>query len=345
MVSARLIIDAESPQAVIGVDVGGTSIKAALCDRNCTMLDGAVRSTPAADGAEAVLAAICATVEELAGRATDRRLAVARVGLVMPGVLDPAAGLVRYSANLPWRELPIAAEIAGRVGLPVAIEHDVRAAGLAEARLGAARDVPDALYVSIGTGIAAASVVGGQLVTGSSGLAGEIGHQPVLPGGEPCGCGQRGCAEAYASAAAISRRYQARAGRPATAAEVIERAGAGDPVAGAVFGEAVDALAHILIGCVLLLDPGLIVLGGGLALAGDALLQPLAERLRTGLAWRGTTGRDEPTGRDGTTGRDAPTGRDGAPPLRTARFGDQAGRIGAALIGWQAVDGRPASGR
>jgi len=303
------------------VDVGGTGIKAALCDRDCAVLATASRPTPAAEGVPAVLAAICDIIDELSGRAEQRRLSVAGIGLILPGVVDPAAGLVRYSANLPWRDLPIAEQIRRRVGRPVAIEHDVRAAGLAEARLGAARDVPDALFLGIGTGIAAASIVGGRPVAGSGGLAGEIGHLPVVAGGEPCGCGRRGCAERYASAAAISRRYQARTGRPASAAEVIELAATGDPAAGGVFDEALAALSQLLIGCVLLLDPELIVLGGGLALAGDALLDPLADRLRTGLAWR------------------AATGRPAAPPLRTARFGDQAGRIGAALVGWQAVPG------
>jgi len=303
------------------VDVGGTAIKAALCDRDCAVLDTASRPTPAAEGVPAVLAAICDIIDELSGRAEQRRLSVAGIGLILPGVVDPAAGLVRYSANLPWRDLPIAEEIRRRVGRPVAIEHDVRAAGLAEARLGAARGVPDALFLGIGTGIAAASIVGGRQVAGSGGLAGEIGHLPVVAGGEPCGCGRRGCAERYASAAAISRRYQARTGRPASAAEVIELAATGDPAAGGVFDEALTALSQLLIGCVLLLDPELIVLGGGLALAGDALLDPLADRLRTGLAWR------------------AATGRPAAPPLRTARFGDQVGRIGAALVGWQAVPG------
>jgi glucokinase len=306
-------------EAVLAVDVGGTGIKAALCDRDCAVLDARSRPTPAADGTSAVLAAICDTIDELSGRAAARRLRAAGIGLILPGLVDPAAGLVRYSANLPWRDLPIAAEIASRVGLPVAIEHDVRAAGLAEARLGAARDVPDALFVGIGTGIAAASIVGGRPVAGSGGLAGEIGHLPVVAGGEPCGCGQRGCAERYASAAAISRRYQARTGRPASAAEVIGLSAAGDPAAGGVFDEALAALSQVLTGCVLLLDPALIVLGGGLALAGDALLEPLAERLRAGLAWR------------------AGPGRPAAPPLRIGRFGDQAGRIGAALVGWQAV--------
>jgi glucokinase len=299
-------------EAVLAVDVGGTGIKAALCDRNCTVLTTAVRDTPVAEGVPAVVAAICAVIEELATKAGT---AIAGVGLILPGVVDAAAGIARYSANIGWRELAIRDQVRHRVGLPVAIEHDVRAAGLAEATLGAAKGIADALFVGIGTGIAAASIVGGRLVPGAGSLAGEIGHLPAVPGGEPCACGQHGCLERYASASAIARRYRARAGRPATAAEVIGLAERGDPVAGAIFDEALDALARTLIGCVLLLDPELIVLGGGLSLAGDVLLRPLVDRIEAGLAWR------DPV------------------PLRAAHFGDRSGRIGAALIGWQAADG------
>ncbi len=301
--------------AVLAVDVGGTSIKAAVCDRDCTVLATADRPTPVAEGTPAVLAAICTLAEQLSEQAANAGIAVAGIGLIMPGIVDPVAGIVRYAANIGWRDLPIAERVADRVGLPVAIEHDMRAAGLAEFRLGAARGVADALFVGIGTGIAAASITGGRLVAGAGNLAGEIGHLPAVPDGEPCSCGQRGCAENYASGAAIARRYRARAGRPASAAEVIELAGRGDPVAGAVFDEALTALSRALIGCVLLLDPQLIVLGGGLSLAGDALREPLSARINAGLAWRPPV------------------------PLCAARFGDQAGRIGAALIGWQAVRG------
>jgi glucokinase len=299
-------------ETVLAVDVGGTGIKAALCDRNCTVLAAATRDTPVAEGVPAVVGAICAVIEELAAQA---RPAVAGVGLILPGVVDAAAGIARYSANIGWRELAIRDEVRDRVGLPVAIEHDVRAAGLAEATLGAAKGIADALFVGIGTGIAAASIVGGRPVPGAGNLAGEIGHLPVVPDGEPCACGQRGCLESYASGSAIARRYSARSGRPATAAEVLCLAARGDPVAGAVFDEALDALARALTGCILLLDPELIVLGGGLSSAGDALLRPLAERIAAGLAWR------DPV------------------PLRTAHFGDRSGRIGAALIGWQAAGG------
>ncbi|MEO6700350.1 MAG: ROK family protein [Jatrophihabitantaceae bacterium] len=329
-----------SQDAVIAVDVGGTEIKAALCDPDGSALARLRRPTPVGDGGTGAVAAVCELIDELAGKPAlqaDRR--VRGVGLILPGVVDAAAGIARYSVNIGWRELAIRELVSNRVGLPVAIEHDVRAAGLAEASLGAARDVDEALFLAIGTGIAGASIVNGRLISGSSNLAGEIGHLPVFPDGETCACGQQGCTETYASAAALSRRYQALnalnapsapsapntvsdrlADPPAArlgAEQVLARAEAGDPIASQVLDEALTALSRALICYIMLLDPALIVIGGGLSLAGDRLLQPLAAAIEAGLRWRP------------------------APPLVTARFGAESGRVGAALVGWRAYGEQP----
>jgi glucokinase len=129
------------------------------------------------------------------------------------------------------------------------IEHDVPAAALAEVRTGAARGRAEVLHVAIGTGLAGALVTGGSLVQGAAGLAGEIGHVPVVPDGERCACGQQGCAEACASAASVAGRYAGAAGAaPVPAEEVFARAGAGDPVARAVIGDAVVALTRMVLG-------------------------------------------------------------------------------------------------
>jgi glucokinase len=302
---------------VIAVDVGGTGIKAALCRPDGELIVARRLATPVDRGVPAVLAAIADVILELTTEASHRRHSVAGVGLILPGVVDPVAGIARYSTNLGWRDLPIRDEIQGRVGLPVAIDHDVRAAGLAEASLGAARGVAEALYLSIGTGIAAACITGGRIVTGAGGLAGEIGHLPVLPDGERCACGQVGCAETYASGAALARRYRSAGtefdAEHLDAEQVIARAAAGDPVAVRVFGEAITALARALINYTLLFDPALIVVGGGLSLAGARLLEPLAAAITAGLAWRS------------------------APALVPARFGADSGRLGAVLIGRQAA--------
>jgi glucokinase len=298
---------------VAALDVGGTSIKSALTTSAGVELLQSQRETPVSAGVDAVVDAIVDAVAELRARA---QADVVGVGLIFPGVVEAEAGIARYSANIGWRDLPIREIVSERVGLPVAIEHDVRAGGLAELRIGAARGTSEALFVPIGTGIAGAIITGGRVIAGPTAMAGEIGHIPVVPDGELCACGQRGCTENYASAAALVRRYRRIAGLPdeatVQAEDVITLAAKGDQAARQVFNDAVTALARALVTYTLLMDPQLIVIGGGLANAGEVLLAPLADQLQQGLAWRD------------------------APPLRPAHFGAGAGRIGAALIGWSA---------
>ena len=205
--------------------------------------------------------------------------------------------------------------MAARTGLPTALGHDVRAGGLAEARVGAGQGSRHVLFVAIGTGIAAAAVVDGVGYAGAHGAAGELGHVVVRPGGARCGCRQSGCLEAVASAAAVARRYADAAGRsPDGAAEVARLAAAGDPVATEVWDETVDALADGLLIGQAMFDPAVVVLGGGLAEAGDQLLVPLAHTLRQ----RATFHR--------------------LPRLMPAALGDEAGCIGAALLGSDLVE-------
>src|SRR5205823_5291438 len=153
-------------------------------------------------------------------------------GIVVPGVVDEDAGIARWSANVGFREVPLRDLLGGHLGLPAVLGHDVRAGGLAEARLGAGRGYRHVLFIGIGTGIA-----------GAHGAAGEVGHIVVRPGGPKCGCGVQGCLESVASAAAIGRTYAERTGIAATAAQVAGRAAADEPAAVGVWAEAVDALA------------------------------------------------------------------------------------------------------
>ena len=207
------------------------------------------------------------------------------IGLIAPGI-DEQTGHVMFAANLGWRDFPLGPRLGERHGLPVAAGHDVRTAGLAEALLGASQGFADSLMVMIGTGIAAAVVSHGQAVTGARGMAGELGHAPVFPDGEPCSCGQVGCLETYASASAIARRYRAFGGTGAPmAAEIAARLGS-DPIAGRVWDDAVGALSISLATVTMLLDPAVIVIGGGLAEADAVLLDPLRAALAGRLAWR-----------------------------------------------------------
>ena len=304
-----------SPSLVLAVDVGGTSIKAALLDR-AGVKHGQTRTpTPAAEGPERVVRAIETLSADLVARAGAEVVIAAAV--VVPGQVDSTAGIARYAANLGWRDVPLRDRLANRIGRPVVLSHDVGAAGVAESELGLTRGVDSAAIVVIGTGIAATFLSGGDKVVGAMGLAGELGHVPVFPEGEPCACGQIGCLETYASASAIVRRYHEQGG-------LAELGGSGaggvaarltiDPVADRVWTEAVTALAIGLTSVTMMFDPEIIVIGGGLSAAGATLLDPVRAALSARLTWR--------------------------PPPRVelSPLGDSAGLLGAGVLAWRLAD-------
>jgi glucokinase len=298
--------------SVVAVDVGGTSIKAGRVDDTGALLARETVATPVADGATAVVAAIAGAVRNLL--AED----VVAVGIVSPGVVDAARGVVAYATNLGFRDVALTGALQAELGVPVVLDKDVRATGLAERTLGSARDVADCLVVALGTGISALAVVGGVSIDGRTGLAGEIGHISVDPAGDPCPCGQRGCAERYASGAGIARRYRERTGVSRSAAELVGRLAA-DADAHAVWTEAAEALGAVLAATTLVLDPARIVLSGGLAAAGPALHAPVAGALAARLSWRP------------------------APELVVSPLAGDAGLLGAALLAWRAIGTAPPS--
>ena len=311
-------------KTVVAVDVGGTSIKSALVTTNARVLLRRRVATPVTDGPDAVVRAVREAVADLVATAGTTVPAspddgpgagpaeVVAVGLAVPGSVDAGAGVARFSVNLGWRDVPLRALVQQDTGLPTVVDHDVRAAGVAESTLGLTGGVDDSLLVVIGTGIAGVLTVGGSVVSGASGLAGEIGHLPVWPDGEQCPCGQRGCLERYASAAAISRRYSAATGTEVMAEDVV-RLSSSDPVARGVWVQAVDSLALALATCTMTLDPALIVIGGGLSQAGADLLDPLRSALAQRVRWRP------------------------APPVELSPLGASAGLIGAGVLATHAV--------
>lgn len=305
------------PPVAVAMDVGGTGIKCALIDADGRVRHAERRATGADRGPAAVLATIVDTAADLVATAIGTGLRPIAAGVVVPGVVDEVNGLAAWSANLGLRDVPLRALVADRIALPVALGHDVRAGALAEARLGAGRTAQRMLFVAIGTGIAGGFAIDGRIDPGAHGASGEIGHITVRTGPDatPCGCGGRGCLEAYASASAIARGYISHGhisgsyGEPGvTAAEVARRAAEGEARALEIWLDAVGVLADGLLTGVALYDPEVIVLGGGLAEAGDLLFTPLAEA----LASRRTFHR--------------------LPMLRRAELGDEAGCHGAALL-------------
>ncbi|MFF9109405.1 ROK family protein [Streptomyces sp. NPDC014805] len=301
---------------VIALDVGGTGMKAALVGTDGALLHQARRPTGREHGPDAV-------VENILGFAADLRAhgerhlggPAAAAGVVVPGIVDEQRGLAAYAANLGWRDLPLRDLLTRRLGVPVALGHDVRAGGLAEGRLGAGRGADRYLFVPLGTGIAGAIGIGGRVEAGAHGFAGEIGHIVVRPGGTPCPCGQRGCLERFASASAVSQAWAAACGDPdADAADCAKAVASGDPNAVRVWQEAVDALADGLVTALTLLDPRTLIIGGGLAEAGETLFTPL----RDAVAQRVTFQK--------------------LPEIVPAALGDTAGCLGAGLLAWDLLD-------
>lgn len=304
-------------EVAVAVDLGGTRMKCGLATRDGALLYRETRPTPRERGAQAVLDAVIETVVELGQKAVADGHQVRAVGLVVPGVHDPERGTVR-AENLAWVDVPVLEALRAAVDRdqPVVLAHDVRAGGYAELRRGALAGSTNALFLPLGTGIAAAMIVDGRLVSGD-GYAGELGHARFVPPeiAERCACGQLGCLETVASAAAVARRYAARTGRTVDGArEVLDLLAAGDPDAKAVWDDAVQALVDALVLYNTLLAPTRIAIGGGLIGAGETLLGPLREQVRARLAFQRE------------------------PEIVAAQLGEDAGCLGAALMAWDAVE-------
>lgn len=265
--------------AVLAVDVGGTRIKTHWQDAEGGRLGERIVTTPSCDDPLDTIDAIVDLTVRSALLPPPGLHPVA-IGVAVPGLVDEEKGFAIHSENLGWRDVDLARRFGDRTLLPVAVSQDVRAGARAESHSGSARGASSVLFVPIGTGVGAAIVLDGIVRAGSSNRAGEIGHIPVGSSTQPCICGRSGCLESIASAAAIRSRYNDRAAASVgSAAEVITRASLGDAVAASVWGEAIDALASSLSAADLILDLDLIVIGGGLSLAGDSLISPLRKRL------------------------------------------------------------------
>jgi glucokinase len=296
-------------ETVVGVDVGGTKILAGIVARNGTVGRTIEVPTPAAD-ANAILAEIDGVVGELLGDGPTA------VGLGVPMNLDPLTGVAYKATNLALENVDVAGRLRERFGVPVGIENDANAAALAEWRLGAGVGVKTLVLFTLGTGVGGGIVLDGRLYRGWA----ELGHVVVDADGEPCqgSCHGRGHLESVASGQAADRAARALYGEGADAHELVRRARAGeaDAVAsvtriGHFLGIAVGSLANIF-------DPELFIVGGGFGAAAGQLLLEAAE----------STGR-----------REAITPADTRLRVVPAMLGDEAGLVGAALVGFEALDG------
>jgi len=269
----------------IGVDAGGTKIEGVVvdCGGGGSILARVVAQTPATD-AEAAARTIVAVARELVATHPE----ALAVGVGAAGMVD-REGIMRYAPNVAWREFPLRERIERGVGLPTLVENDANAAAWGEFRFGAGRGSTHMLLVTVGTGIGGGLVTGGTLYRGAHGFAAEIGHIIVEPGGPRCGCGNLGCWEQVASGRAIGRlgREAAREHPQSLLAElaggdpervtgplVTDAAKQDDPVATHVLAEVGRRLGEGIAGLVNVLDPDLVVVGGGAVEAGDLLLEP-----------------------------------------------------------------------
>lgn len=256
----------------IGIDIGGTKTAAIAVSDDGTFGEVVKRST--GFGGRAVLHSAETSVRLLAARSGLAVSSLRSIGVGIPGAVDNASGVVSHAVNLGVSELALGAELGRRMGVPVHVENDVKAAALGAHHLttiaSGLSDGSSMAYLNLGTGLAAGIVQNGVLLRGVSGAAGEIGHLPVDPSGALCGCGQRGCLETVASGSAIARMWPSDAALPAV--ELFERAAAGDAEALAVqrtFFEGVAAGVRML---VLTVDVDRVVIGGGLSALGEPLI-------------------------------------------------------------------------
>jgi len=274
---------------VVGIDLGGTKVLAGVVSADHRILGRAKRTTPAQEGGPAILAAVIGCVDDALLAAGLSRDGIAAAGIGSPGPLDVKSGVILFSANLNVKNFPLGPEIATALGRPVLLRNDVRVGGYAEYRLGAGRGYRDVIAVFVGTGIGGCLIQGGEIVAGSTGNAGEIGHTIVKAGGPRCGCGARGCLEALASKTAIARRVEkaVRKGLPTVLGEKMIRKGGrlkSNDLAEALIAKDLVALkevqraAHFLgIGLGSLINifgPEIVIIGGGVAGAlGDSYVE------------------------------------------------------------------------
>jgi glucokinase len=279
---------------IVGVDLGGTQIRAALADEEGSILHRTSCLTLAEEGVELVMGRIRGAVYEVMG-STDRGQ-VQGIGIVAPGPSDPWKGVIMKAPNLPgWRNVPLKNLMEAEFDLPVFVGNDANLAALAEQRFGAGQGVTDLIYITVSTGIGGGIIADNRLLLGAQGFAGEVGHQTIEAHGPRCNCGNVGCLEALAAGPAIAGRAREliRDGAETaitdlvggdldqiTAREVNQAAQAGDSIAVELFRQAGFYIGVGIVNLLHLFNPSLIVIGGSVAKAGDLLFEPIRATVR-----------------------------------------------------------------
>ncbi|MCD8143721.1 MAG: ROK family glucokinase [Oscillospiraceae bacterium] len=313
-------------QYYIGIDLGGTTVKAAVLNEAGDILSNVHLDCPRTQGDEAIISRIEETALLALREAGASLEQVKSVGIGTPGIANCDTGIVEYSCNLGFDNTPLGPELSRRLGKEVLIENDANVAALGELYAGAGKGVSSLVAITLGTGIGGGVVVNRRLVQGFNFAGAELGHTVIIQGGELCNCGRRGCWEAYASATALIRQTKAAMeqnpdslmwsevdgdlnrvdGR--TAFSAMER---GDQAAAAVVGQYAQYLATGLVNMVNIFQPEVICIGGGISNAGETLLAPVREVLNREDYAHNSTRRCK---------------------LVRAQLGNDAGVIGAAML-------------
>ncbi len=310
----------------IGIDVGGTTIKAGVVDATGRILSKGSTPTLPERPYEWVIrdmADLCQRVVAEAGVSMDD---VAAIGIGVPGICDMKTGVIPFCTNLGWHDVPIVSELRKSIDKPIFVDNDATVAGYAEYVAGVSQNTHSSVFITLGTGVGGGIIINGRPYSGAHGVGSEIGHMILKLDGEPCTCGNYGCFERYASATAIIREarkavkahpesliMQACGGDPETinAKIVIDCAKDGDETALAVFNDYVRALAHGIVSLINAIDPEVVVLGGGVSSAGEFLLNAVREAVRPIVFFKTMPYAE----------------------IRLAKLGADAGIIGAALLG------------
>ena len=294
----------------IGVDIGGTKVLATAVSSAGRVLRTATRTTPGRRvEASLVEDALTEAVQEIAG---VRR--VGAIGIAAAGFVDAQGERVRFAPHLPWRDEGVRARLAERWSAPVVLDNDANCAARAELTYGAVGDAESAVMVTLGTGIGGALILDGEVLRGYNGMAGEFGHNQVVPDGRSCECGGTGCWEQYCSGNALTRFVRDQGIDDLAGPAITAAAAAGDPVALAAFDDVGTWLGVGVANLVASFDPEIVVIGGGLSAAGDLLLEPARRALKESLV-----GAEHRT----------------VPPVVRAALGPEAGAIGAADLARQ----------
>ena len=310
----------------IGIDVGGTTAKAGVVDEAGQILYKSSCKTGIERDFENIAADMAELCRHIVRESGHEMAEVAAVGVGIPGEQSPKTGLVAFCNNLGWVDVPLMQRLRDALGLPVYVDNDANVAALAESAFGASRDVKSSILITLGTGVGGGIVRDQRIHTGAHGVGGEIGHMVVVVDGEPCNCGHRGCWEKYASATAIIRMGRAlmeekpdcalarQMGGDAAnlnAKAVLDLAKAGDADCAGIFETYVKYLCVGLANLINIYDPDMLVLGGGVAHAGDFLLDAVRDELRKHVYCPAL-----------------PYAK-----VELARLGNDAGIIGAAMLG------------